>query len=343
MRVSLLAQGDVGVDSFLRHHQHVSLCHTPAWASMVDDTFQHAALYLIARDANGLCGVLPLTQVRSRLFGNRLISQAFSNYGGPLADSRSALDELYHRGVEMATELGCASMELRCPEPLPYDLETRTNKVCMRYPLNPDTEALWRSFKSKAKVRNHVRKAQDSGAIVESGGADLLDDFYRVWTIRMRQLGTPCYPRKLFQSILESFPDNARIFVVRLGGQTVGARFTISFNGLAESRWGATLVEYNDTRANHYLYWAAMKYYAEAGAKWFDFGKSTVGSSQYEFKKQWGAQPIPLYYQYWVRPGQELSISTPDNPRYRRKLWLWKRLPYWATRLIGPCISRSLP
>ncbi len=309
---------------------------------MIEHTFGHQAFLLMARAAGNVHGVLPLVQVRSKFFGNRMISQAFSNYGGPVADGHAASVALYNRAVELAVEHGCESIEFRNTELIPYDLHLRVDKVCMRYPLVSDVDELWNSFSSRSGVRNHVRKAQQFGITVVSGGEECLEEFYRVWAVRMRELGTPCYPRKLFCNILKAFPDNARIFLGRLKGRTIGARFTVSFNGLAQSRWGATLVKYNGTRVNHYLYWTVMKYYAEAGAKWFDFGRSSVGSTQYKFKKQWGTKPVPLYYQYWVRPGKEFSVVSPDAPKYRRKAELWKKLPLWMTRLIGPYIGRNL-
>jgi len=69
---------------------------------MVQGTFGHKGYYLMAHEDGRIWGVLPLMHVRSRLFGNRLISQPFSDYGGPLAASSSVSDALYHRAVEIA-------------------------------------------------------------------------------------------------------------------------------------------------------------------------------------------------------------------------------------------------
>ena len=32
-----------------------------------------------------------------------------------------------------------------------------------------------------------------------------------------------------------------------------------------------------------------------------------------------------------------------DNPKYRRAIELWRKLPLWVTRLIGPPLARSIP
>jgi FemAB-related protein (PEP-CTERM system-associated) len=275
------------------------------------------------------------------MFGNHMISQAFANYGGALTKSPVVLDALYNRAVELAIEHKCSSIEFRNTEPLPYDLLLREEKVCMHLPLVSDPEEVWESF--RPEIRNRIRKAEKSNIVAKAGGIELLPDFFRVWTVRMRQLGTPCYPQRLFESILRTFAQNCRIFLVRLDGVTIGAGLFYCFNGLAQCRWAATLVEYNRLSPNNLLYWSAIKEYCLTGADCFDFGRSTVDSPAYEFKKRCGAKSAKLYYQYWVQPGYKQSFISPDNPKYKRKVEMWKKLPLWMTRLAGPYISRSLP
>ncbi len=332
---------DPACDEYVEKEPKGEMSYLPTWGFMLERVFGHKSYYLVARDGNDVQGVLPLVQVKSRLFGNRMVSQAFSNYGGPLARNPLALNALYEKAVELATENGCHSIEFRNVDPLPFDLQVRKDKITMYLPLVAEPDELWRSF--DPKVRNHVRKAEKSGLVASSGGTELLNDFYRVWTVRMHQLGTPCYPRKLFQSILDTFQDNARLFVVRLDKSTVGGAFVYSYKGLVQIRWAATLVEYNSLCPNNHLYWSVMRHYCLSGASCFDFGRTTMDSSQHKFKKQWGSYPVQLHYQYWCAPGKELSLATPNDPKYSKKVEIWKRLPLWFTRLAGPYISRSLP
>ena len=107
----------------------------------------------------------------------------------------------------------------------------------------------------------------------------------------MHELGTPCYPRKLFAAICETFPDTATIFLARLDGVTTAGLFAYAFKGWVQSCWGAALREYDEIGPNYILNWAAIEHYCHAGMKWFDFGRSTVGSGQHTFKERWGASP----------------------------------------------------
>lgn len=340
MEISAVTPSCPDVHDYVRRAGDGRLCYLPEWGVVVSRALNHTPFYLIATDEGCVCGVLPLMVVRSRLFGNRMISQAFSNYGGPLTERTDVRAELLRHAFELAHEHRCPVVEIRSLERMPGDLVSQEDKVCMVLSLVPDPEEVWRTL--RPEIHNRVRKAQNSGLVAVSGGEELLNDFYDVWTLRMRELGTPCYPRRFFRSFLRCLPEYTRVFVVRNGVQTVAAGFFHHFNGFVECRWAAARVGLNKFSPNTLLYWAAIEYYCLQGCKRFDFGRSTVGSSQFEFKRRWGGVPTQLYYQYWTAPGHELSPVRPDNPRYQRLISVWRRLPLFLTRLAGPIISRSL-
>jgi serine/alanine adding enzyme len=74
----------------------------------------------------------------------------------------------------------------------------------------------------------------------------------------------------------------------------------------------------------------------------FDFGRSTVNSSTHQFKKQWGAMPRAAEWQYYLRQG-DIKAMRPDNPRYGLLIRMWKRMPVFLTRWLGPVIVRGIP
>lgn len=327
-------------DAFVRSVPEGRLCHLQEWGAMIARTFGHTCFHVVAQENEEIGGVLPLVLLRSRLFGTRLISQAFSNYGGPLLRDATALGPLLVRAIQLAAQFQCRYLELRAAASLSREFHLHCDKVCMHLPLAGDPEELQRQF--KPEIRNRIRKAEKSGLTAIDGGEELVDDFYRTWTLRMQQLGTPCYPRQLFTNLLRSFPEYARVFLVKHGRATVGAGFFYHFNDLVQCRWAATDVAFNHLSPNTLLYWSAMKHYCQAGVRRFDFGRSTIGSSQYEFKRRWGAEAVQLYYQFWSPAPQTFEMVSPDSPRYRRQVAVWKRLPVSITRFAGPYLSRSL-
>jgi len=340
VHVEMIGWPDSAWDAFVEGHPDGKLCHTWAWNSMIERTFGHTSFRLAAYEGQTLQGVLPLTLVRSRLFGTQMVSQAFSNYGGPLVSDKEAVPLLLNYAYRLAREQECRQIEFRGTSSLATDHYQRTDKVCMHLPLDHDPDAVWRGFRSE--IRNRVRKAQKAGLTAVGGGAELLSEFYDVWTIRMRQLGTPCYSRRFFHNLLDQFAAQARIIVIRHGDTPVGTGLFYAFNRLAQCRWAATLTGANSLSPNMLLYWTAIEHYCLAGISTFDFGRSTAGGPQYEFKRRWGAQAVPLCYEHWTEPGYQVQMTTPNSPRYRRKVEMWKRLPLSVTRVLGPRISCSL-
>jgi FemAB-related protein (PEP-CTERM system-associated) len=339
--VEIYTNYDQQVEAFVRQKPNATLEHLPAWSRMIERTFGHKPFYLVAHEGSSICGVLPLMQVRSAIFGNWMTSQAFSNYGGPLVEDCDALDALYDHAIKLACQHNCRTIEFRNVKPLEYDLHLLKNKVCMQLPLIPDPDKMFHTF--RPEIRNRIRKAKKSRLVVMNGGLELLREFYQVWTIRMRQLGTPCYSQRLFENIIKTFSRESRIFLVKIDELTIGGAFIYCFNGLAQCRWAATNIEYNKLSPNSLVYWSAIEHYCLSGARSFDFGRSSVDSSQYVFKQRWGAKPVQLYYQYWTHPDLEPLMITQNNPKYKNRIEAWKKLPLWVTRLAGPLISRALP
>src|SRR5579862_7161143 len=83
--------------------------HSWAWRDVFARSFGHESVYLVARrsDPESICGVLPLTEVRSLLFGRSLTSLPFLNYGGVVAGSNEAATALVDAAVRIAWARGC--------------------------------------------------------------------------------------------------------------------------------------------------------------------------------------------------------------------------------------------
>jgi FemAB-related protein (PEP-CTERM system-associated) len=270
-----------------------------------------------------------------------LVSLPFLNYGGVLADSPAIERALVAEAVALAEREGVRHLELRHAEDRALGLVTRRNKVTFRLELPKDPDRLWTGF--PAKLRSQIRKPEKEGLVARVGGAEELDAFYRVFAVNMRDLGTPVYPRRFFRTILERLPEAARLVVVRRGTQPLAAAFLLSFRGLLEVPWAASLRPYNTLGANMLAYWTALRHGCETEHRRFDFGRSTPDSGPARFKAQWGAEAVPLHWHYWLAPGRSLPDVSPTSPRFHRAVQLWRRLPLALANLVGPRIVRHVP
>ena len=158
----------------------------------------------------------------------------------------------------------------------------------------------------------------------------------------MRNLGTPVFPRSLFDAVLDAFGDDADILTVRHEGTPVASVLSLYHGGAVMPYWGGGTFAARHLRANEVMYFHLMLHSARRGATRFDFGRSKTGSGAYNYKKNWGFEPQPLAYSRWTAPGATPRDVDPTNDAYARKIELWKRLPLPIANRLGPLIAKGL-
>ena len=328
-------------DAFVTSESVGSLYHLYDWTRINESVLRHESHYLAAQEHGEIVGVLPLVLIRSRLFGRILCSMPFVNFGGPIAKSPRIANALLEHAVTLAGESKSDYLELRCASPIEGDLPVSKRKVSMTLALNADPEALYASF--TRKHRKNIRSAQRGGFEVRSGGTDILPDFYRVLEESWRGLGTPLYGMSYFRQVVETFPSRTTVFVCYQHGEPVAVALTGHSNRTVEGLWAGTRPRLRHLNANYVLYWEMIRHACIAGHERFHLGRSTADSGSEQFKGKWNAEAQQLYWYYW-RPNQrtlpELNV---DNPKFRLAIAAWRRLPLWATRILGPPIARSIP
>jgi FemAB-related protein (PEP-CTERM system-associated) len=340
----LIVRDDVPVaacESYVASHAHAASYHEPAWSRVVTRAFGHEARYLSALSNGRVVGVLPLVFFRSRLFGRFAVSMPFVNYGGVLADDPGAERALLEHAVEATSSAGGTHLELRHTRQRFHELPAKRHKVSMRLRLAATADAQWERL--DRKLRNQVRKAEKSGLEVRVGGPELLDDFYTVFARNMRDLGTPVYAARFFREIVEAFPDRTRLFVVTAGGRAAAASIVHWRGESIEVPWASAIRDFNPLCANVLLYWRMLRFSIERGFSGFDFGRSTPGGGTFLFKEQWGAEPTPLVWEYWMAGGRPLPDLSPGNGSFARAISWWQRLPVPVATAIGPLIVRHIP
>lgn len=318
-----------------------SFCHLYGWRNVMEESLGHETSWWIARDEQGaIDGVLPLVRVRSRLFGDYLVSMPFLNYGGPAGtpDARTAL--AMHAG-QRAAALGVDLLELRGRVPTEAPgLTENQRKLTVVKRLPETTEELWEKG-LKAKVRSQVRRPIKEGMEV-TFGHDLLDDFYGVFSATMRDLGTPVLPRTFFRSIRRHLDDALLFAVVKLDGLPVAAGCGLMFGDELEITWAGSSRAHQRQAPNMLLYWGMMEEATRRGLGAFNFGRCSPDSGTHRFKKQWGSEDQPLPWMQWS-PSGVASTPTPDGKKMQMATRTWSRLPVRVTNVLGPRLSRLIP
>ena len=326
------------IDAFVLAHPEAELFHRPAWSLAVERGCGQRAHYLVAEAGGSIEGVLPLSEIRSPLFGSALVSSGFGVGGGIIG---KGTDMLAEAAWALAKSLGCASVEARGGE-LPQSWQRREGVYAgFARDLPAGDEAILKAI--PRKQRAEVRRAQSFALHLKIGrGAGDLADHYAVYSESVRNLGTPVFPRALFAAMLEAFGDEAEILTVSNGTRAVASVFSFYFKGAVLPYWGGGTAEARSLRANELMYFELMRHAARRGCTRFDFGRSKLGTGAYAFKKNWGFEPRPLVYAVRTADGVPAREINPLSPRYRLQVELWKKLPLWLANRLGPPIARGL-
>jgi FemAB-related protein (PEP-CTERM system-associated) len=319
-----------------------ALSRDPTWLLVLAEGLQHAPYCFEAVEDGQTRGVLPLSFVKSALFGRYLVSLPYLNSGGVIAADRDVAAALIDRAVELAGSLKVRHLELRHERPIEHPAFNHRldTKVHMRLALPTTAEALWNKF--DPKVRNQVRKGQKHETTVVWGGEELMPEFYDVLSRNMRDLGTPVFGRSLFRSILRRFPDGAEICVTKLNGRASAVAMLLHGRGITEVPTASSLRQFNAANANMLMYWHLLQRAIERGQSIFDFGRSSRESNTFRFKKQWGAVPEVANWQFRLQGGEPGALR-PENAKFQLMIRVWQQLPVGLTRLIGPPIVRGIP
>ncbi len=295
---------------------------------------------LAARDASGaVAGVLPLVELDHRVLGRALVSLPWVNYGGPLSDSPEAENVLLRGAAALAERVGCPELEVRETRPRD-DWPELSHKVSLTLAL-PDTDAALDAALG-ARLRAQCAKAPKAGATFRLGGAELVDEFHTVMSSRMRELGTPFHPKRFFAELMAAWGKLARIAIVTLDGRPVAAGLTLVHATTLEISWASALSRARRHDVNMYLYREILRDAVARGVEVFDFGRSSPGSSTEGFKRQWGAVPSPLYWHYWRADGGGAPDLDASHAKFDAAVRVWRRLPVWVTKAIGPWVAPGL-
>jgi FemAB-related protein (PEP-CTERM system-associated) len=329
------------IDAYVAEHPDSVVFHRPQWSLAVEQGCGQRGHYLVAeRPGGGLAGCLPLTDVRSALFGRALVSAGFGTGGGVIADDQAAATALLRAAAELADRLGCPALELR-GGPFPDDYAVRDDVyVGFVMDLPEGEEAILKSIKRRHRGVRRAR-ALELGVRIGTGPADR-SDFFRVYGESMRNLGSPVFPRRLFDSMLDLFGGDADIVTIFNGAEPVASLLNFYFKGIVHPYWGGGTLAARDCFGSELMYFETMCHASKRGCTRFDFGRSKVGTGNHSFKMNWGMEPEPLRYGIRTAPGAAPRDINPLSPKNRLKVEAWKKLPLWVANRLGPVLAKGL-
>lgn len=325
-------------DAFVQGESAGTFFHLSGWERILREVFRHRTHYLYAERGGTIVGVLPLAQVKSRLFGHSLCSLPFCVYGGIVGDA-AAVAALEAAAEALAVELGVEHLEYRNLARRHADWPRQDIYVTFRKAIAPDDDANLLAIPRKQRAM--VRKGIANG-LCSVPDADV-ERFFALYADNVLRHGTPALPKTFFARLRAEFGSACSVLTVTdAGGRALSSVLSFRFRDEILPYYAGDAPAARALAANDFKYWELMRHAAAEGARVFDFGRSKLGTGPCSFKKNWGFEPQPLHYEYRLYRRDSVPQNNPLNPKYRAFIALWRRLPLPVANALGPWIVRNL-
>lgn len=325
-------------DEYVLNSEGATFFHLSGWKRVVESVFGHQCHFFYAAEGGRIIGVLPLGHIKSLFFGNALISSPFGVYGGIVADNNDVRIALEDAACSLAKKLNVDYLELRNQKSQINDWPQKSLYVTFRKEIDHDPEKNMAAIprKQRAMVRKGIKNGLVS--VVDNN----IDQFYTMYATSVRNLGTPVFSKKYFGELINTFGNNCQLLTIEHNGKAVSSVMSFFFRDQVLPYYGGGTIDARRLAANDFMYWELMRRAGENGIKIFDYGRSKLNVGSYSFKKNWGFEPEPLHYQYYLVKSTDIPDINPLNPKYKLFIGLWKRLPVSVSRVVGPMISCNL-
>lgn len=328
-------------DSYVKNHKNGTFFHLTGWKKVICDTYCHSPHYLYLEKEGAIVGVLPLFEQKSFIFGHTLISTPFCVYGGAIAEDDASLLLLEQAAADLGKQLKVDYIELRYATPRENNPELTLNCHHSTYlmPISESEQEILSSIKKKQRA--NVRQSLKNNLVAEK--ISDVDSVHRIYSESVRNLGTPVFPKKFFASLKSTFGDDVDLMSVKKDGVPVSAVLSFYYKDTVLPYYGGGSPDARQLKSNDFMYYTLMcRAKTEKGSNIFDFGRSKNDSGSGKYKKTWGIEPQPLYYYCQLIEANSLPNLSPDNPKYKYFIQVWKKLPLFISERLGPYLSKYL-
>lgn len=326
-------------DAYVERAEGATFFHRAGWKEVLERAFGHRGYFLYAQSAGEIVGVLPLAHVRSYLFGSSLASTPFCVYGGIVADTIDASEALRNEACRLADTLKVGALELRNMRPSTADWPVKELYYTFRKAIDPDDDVNLKAIPNRQRAM--VRKGIKEG--LQSEWDEGVERLYKVYAQSVRNLGTPVFSQKYLRILREVFADDCSVLMITHEDRDIAAVMSFYFRDEVIPYYGGSTATARTVKGvNHFMYWELMRFSNARGCRLFDFGRSKEGTGPFSFKKNFGFEPQPLPYEYYLVKSDAVPDLNPLNPKYQLLIKTWSRLPLPLANTLGPFLARSL-
>lgn len=333
-------------EDFVNNHKDSTIFHSLGWKKVMEQTFGFKPEYLVVKDSdNKLVGVSPAFYVKT-FFGKVIISQPFFEYGGPIVDigfEEAYLDIFnFYKNKCLKERLNYIELKALPNDDNPFFDKVGYIKHFKAYDYFIDIKGknfekdIWLGLYDN-KVRNSIRKGIKSKVrIVQEENITV---YYGLYLKTMMKLGSPPYPKNLFENIKEYVGGRIRFTFAYIEEIPIAAMFSFIYNGRISIVGNVSDSDYKNINANDLLYNEQIENAIKNKFNIIDFGRTRPNSDYERYKRKWGATRKEMF-SYIYPP----SSGKNANPYKYYDLFsrFTKKMP-WILTKFGPYVSGKFP
>ncbi len=332
---------DARWDEFVLDQANGTFFQLSGWKRVIEKTFGFESCYFYTERGGRITAIAPLFRISNWVLGRCLLSVPFGVYAGICAEDEESKQRLLKHLMDQARSENVDYLELRNrkEESLP-GFHANALYVTFTTALSSDVDE---NLKKLPKdTRYMIRKAQKGGLRAQHGW-EQLKDFLPLFHENLQRHGTPAFPVALFHHLAEEFPQHLDLMMVYSAARPICGVVSFFFRDTILPYYAGASEDAPRLAGNNLMYWELMKYAAQKGMRCFDFGRSKKGTGSYAFKTQWNMVEEPLHYGVHLVRRKTVPNFSPVNPKFERAARVWRNLPAWLTRAIGPHVLRWFP
>ncbi len=321
------------------------------WNQFLSDVYHYPDYTIAAESQNGDYSFLPQKLVNSQLFGNRLISEPFSDYAGPTATRLGNQKVLLQSAAELHRQLKTNFLEIRLSRnrssKIYPELERLGFRLTREYrsfliDLKEGEKKTWDRISSS--TRRAITKSKHAGVVVHKAKSpEDIRNYHRLHLISSREHGAPAHPLKFFTEMQSRLGLEGQMkLMIATHNEHEIAGLLLLRHGSTVHYWQSCLQSKHRTlNPFHALLWKALLDSMEEGYQTFDLGRTRSETGVYRFKRTWGGNEYSLDH-YCLFKGRASKLADPEDLKYKTVSALWKKIPKIVLDKVESRIIREI-
>jgi len=322
-----------------------SIYHTKIWKNLIEETFKHTGMYIMASNNGNLIDVIPLFLIKNCLMGKKLVSTPYEACnGGFLSTQVEVRKALIERILKYAQKSKVRHIEIRSGFPINelkgFGFIEKRPFIISEVPLI-DIDKNWQTL--SRNHRRNVRISRKKGVSVAPATRwSEMKVFYRILFEHNRNLGIPFFGENFFRQIWEKLiqKDHASLLLAKLKEEVIGGHLLFLSGKTLISKYSAVKKdkEFLKHYASYALFWEGIRLGIINNFTNFNLGiTGEFNTGLLDFKSRFGANNRAVHFYYYP-----ISGKIPDYAKYYGEYSFLKKVWSVAPTILTSAIGQKI-